>query len=187
MKLEDAQALSAHIRDLITPCVERVEVAGSIRREKLQVKDIELCVLEPSYEELFRVIPQFGYIIKPGTPQVIPWEARVGSKYIRIMTHEGIKLDMFVGTQENWGVLYTMRTGGATGPDGSAFSGFVPGLFKRWKKLSGGGMMKDCLPTYPDGSNVTCPEESDFFQLLNMKWVPPNERVSNKVIKGYVI
>lgn len=187
MNLEEAQSLSSMILDMIKPCVERVEIAGSIRREKPQVKDIELCVLKPSYEELFRVIPQFGYIIKPGTPQVIPWEARVGSKYIRIMTHEGIKLDMFVATRENWGVLFTMRTGGATGLDGSAFSGFVPGLFKRWKKLSGGGMMKDCLPTRPDGTYVPCPEESDFFQLLGMKWVPPSERVSNKVIKEYVI
>jgi DNA polymerase/3'-5' exonuclease PolX len=97
-----------------------------------------------------------------------------------------MNLDLFLASPNNWGGLFMMRTGSGTGPDGNAFNGFIPGMFKRWKKLSGGGRMTDAMPTMPTGEQLWIPEEQDFFDLLEMDFVPPEERVDHRVIKKYV-
>jgi len=79
-----------------------------------------------------------------------------------------------------------MRTGSGTGLDGNPFEGFVPGLFSRWKKLSKGGRMTDVMPTMPTGEQLWVEQEQDFFDLLDMNFVPPEARTSKGVIKKYV-
>ena len=79
-----------------------------------------------------------------------------------------------------------MRTGSAVGTNGNSFSGFIPGMFSRFKKLSGGGRMTDCMPTMPSGEQLLVPEEKDFFDLLEMDFIPPEERIDRTVIKKYV-
>ena len=43
--------------------------------------------------------------------------------------------------------------------------------------------MTEAMPTTPQGVQIAVPEESDFFDLLEMDFVPPEERSSNKAIK----
>jgi DNA polymerase/3'-5' exonuclease PolX len=186
MKLEDARAIAESIEALLKPATHRIQIAGSIRREKSEVKDIEYVALVSDWDELYTRIGRIGYTIKPGTPEVIPWEGKRDAKYIRIMTHEDIKIDLFVASEDNWGPLLTMRTGSASGGDGKPFSGFVPALFQRWKKISGGGRMIGCMPTYPDGTSVVCREEEDFFNLLGMNVPPPQLRTEKGVIKKFL-
>jgi DNA polymerase/3'-5' exonuclease PolX len=97
-----------------------------------------------------------------------------------------MNLDLFIANPDNWGGLFLMRTGSAAGADGNAFNGFTPGCFARWKKLSGGGRMTEVMPTMPDGTQLPVPEEQDFFDLLEMDFVPPVERIGRSVIKKYV-
>jgi DNA polymerase/3'-5' exonuclease PolX len=185
MELQQAQQIAYNVKTHIGSSASRVEIAGSIRRLKPQVKDVEIVAIVHDYESLYRNLRHVGRFIKPSVPDIIDWQFKPGAKYVRMLLHEGVKLDLFVATPENWGPLYLMRTGGATGPDGNAFNGFVPGMFSRWKKLSGGGKMEGCMPTRPDGTHVVCPEEQDFFDLLNMNFVPPEERVDKRAIKKY--
>ena len=96
-----------------------------------------------------------------------------------------MNLDLFLATPENWGGLFLMRTGSAVDNNGNPFSGFVPSIFKRWKTMSGGGRMTDCMPTMPSGEQLWVPEEQDFFDLLEMNFVPPEERASKNIIKKY--
>jgi DNA polymerase/3'-5' exonuclease PolX len=155
---------------------------------KPEVKDIEVVARISDWEASFEVLRQWGQFIKPGVPDIIPWAPKVGAKYLRMMLNDGVKLDLFIASEENWGALYTMRTGGATGPDGSPFEGFVPGMFSRWKKVSGGGKMSGCLPTLPDGRQVIVREEADFFRVCGIEWAPPSERTSRGAIspiKGF--
>ena len=119
-------------------------------------------------------------------PDIIDWEPKADAKYVRMLINAEVKLDLFIAHKDNWGPLYMMRTGGAVGADGNAFNGFVPGLFARWKKLSGGGKMMGCMPTTSAGEHLVCREEQDFFDLLGMDFVPPEERVDRKAIKKYV-
>lgn len=45
MRLEQAQRLAQQLVVDLEPACERIEVAGSIRRQRSQVKDIELVVI----------------------------------------------------------------------------------------------------------------------------------------------
>ena len=184
--LDVAQRIANQLVDHVRSAMDRVEIAGSVRRQKPVVGDIELVGIPADQDRLISLLRDVGQTIKPGTPDVIPWSPKPGSKYIRVRLNEGMNLDLFVANPLNWGGLYLMRTGSAAGSDGNAFNGFVPGMFSRFKKLSGGGRMTDCMPTTTAGEQIPLREESDFFDLLEMNFVPPVERTGRSVIKKYV-
>jgi len=184
--LDSAKVVSKKILDHLLPSMKRLEVAGSVRRCKPVVGDIELVGIPDSREDLLRLLKDIGQTIKPGVPDIVPWEPKLDSKYIRVRLEEEMNLDLFLGKHENFGGLFLMRTGSASGADGNSFNGFVPGIFSRFKKLSGGGRMTDVMPTMTTGEQLWVPEEQDFFDLLEMNFVPPEERVSRNVIKKYI-
>lgn len=183
--LVEAEAIANKVRQHIMPAMARVEVAGSIRRQKPVVGDIEICGIPEAREKLIQLLGDVGQHIKPGVPGVVPWQPKVEAKYLRVRLAEGMNLDVFLGSEKNWGGLFMMRTGSGAGPDGNSFNGFTPGMFQRWKKVSGGGRMTDCMPTTPEGEQIAIPEEQDFFDLLGMNFVPPVERISKGAIKKY--
>lgn len=185
MALSEALPLANSVVELVRGVTRRAEIAGSIRRCKAEVKDIEIVVIVDDYQALFNDLSKVGMFIKPGVPDVQPWPPKIGAKYIRMLLHDKIKLDLFVATSDNWGGIYMMRTGSAVGPNGAAFTGFVPMMFSRWKKLSGGGKMIGGQPSLPDGQLLAVPEEQDMFDLCKVKFIPPQERVSSSVIKMY--
>ena len=186
IELSEAKIIANKVLEHIAPAMDRIEIAGSIRREKPVVGDIELVALVADREKLLQLIGDVGQTIKPSVPGVIPWTPKPDSRYIRVRLEEGMNLDLFVAKPENWGGLFLMRTGSAAGADGNAFNGFTPGCFARWKKLSGGGRMTEVMPTMPDGTQLPVYEEQDFFDLLEMDFVPPVERTGRNVIKKYV-
>lgn len=183
--LAEATAVANRIAKHLSSAFDRVEIAGSIRRRKPIVGDVELVAIRSDHETLMRLLADVGQTIKPGVPGVVPWTPKPDSKYVRVRLDEGMNLDLFLARPNNWGGLFMMRTGGAVGPDGNAFNGFVPGMFSRFKKMSGGGRMTDAMPTMPSGEQLELLEETDFFDLLEMDFVPPEERVDRKVIKRY--
>ena len=186
IELAEARVVADKVLKHIEPAMKRIEVAGSIRRQKQTVGDIELVAIVDDRDKLYRLISDVGQTIKPGVPGVVPWTPKADSRYVRVRLEEGMNLDLFVASPENWGGLFLMRTGSASGSDGNAFNGFVPRIFKRWKTLSGGGRMTDAMPTMPDGTQLPVYEEQDFFDLLEMDFVPPVERADHKAIKKYI-
>jgi DNA polymerase/3'-5' exonuclease PolX len=187
VELEEARKLAESIRAHITPAMARCEVAGSVRREKPEVGDIELVGLPADGELLCRLLSEVGQPIKPGVPGVVPWPLKPDAKYMRLHLPElGCNLDLFNAHELNWGGLLLMRTGSGVDPRGNAFNGFTPGCFSRWKKLSGGGRMVGCQPQRPDGELLPLREEADFFDLLGLDFIPPPRRLSRAVIKEYV-
>jgi len=187
IELQQAESIAKSILNHVMPVLNRGEIAGSIRRRKDIVGDIEIVAISEQREKLLSLLTDVGQLIKPGVPGCIPWEFKPTAKYIRVRLNEGMNLDLFMATPQNWGGLFLMRTGSAVDNNGNPFSGFVPSIFKRWKVLSGGGRMTDCMPTMPTGEQLWVPEEQDFFDLLEMNFVPPESRASKNVIKKYVL
>lgn len=183
MELAKAYKIAERIVTLIRPACVRAEIAGSIRRQKSIVKDIEIVAIVNDYDMLYRLLAVEGQFIKPGVPEIMPWPPKSDAKYVRMFLSDNIKLDLFVGNSDNWGALFCMRTGSASGDNGSAFTGFVPALFSQWKKVSKGGRMVGCQPTTVDGLQLAVPEEQDFFDLLDVEWVEPKDRTSKKAVK----
>lgn len=184
--LDFAESIANKVQQHIRPAMSRVEVAGSIRRRKEIVGDIEICGVPEDREKLLNLLSDLGQHIKPGVPGAVPWQPKLEAKYLRVRLTEGMNLDVFLATPENWGGIFMMRTGSGAGPDGNSFNGFVPAMFQRWKKLSGGGRMTDCMPTMPTGEQLWIPEEQDFFDLLEMDFVSPEKRTSRKAVKDHI-
>ncbi len=82
MKLQDAKIIANKYIELLKPYTNRISVAGSIRREKPEVKDIEIvCVVNPKFLwEFSDSVYKMGEIIK-GKPS---------GKYVQIELEEEI-------------------------------------------------------------------------------------------------
>lgn len=185
IELIQADIISIKILNHISSSMIRSEVAGSIRRRKPVVGDIEIVGIPGDQQKIIKLIHDIGQTIKPGISDIIPWVPKPNAKYIRVRLNEGMNLDLFLANSSNWGGILLMRTGSGSDANGNSFNGFTQRVFSRWKKISKGGRMKDAMPTLPSGEQLTVPEEKTFFDLLEMNFVPPIERTDYKAIKRY--
>ena len=181
MELLEARSLAEKIVSSVSQHCEQVQIGGSIRRCKPNVKDIEIVLVPSDRTGLIAALGPHGRFIKPGTPEVIPWEPKTDAKYLRMLLPGDIKCDIFLGTPQNWGGLFAMRTGSGVGPNG--IPGFTVGLFAAWKERSGGGRMTDCMPTTVHGVQIEVPTEEVFFQTCGVQWIEPHKRDSIRAVK----
>ncbi len=87
-------------------------------------------------------------------------------KYTQRILPEGIALDLFFATPEDWGLIFAIRTGSAD------YSHKV--LATRWVQFgykSEGGILKR------NGKAYAVREEIELFKMLGLKWVEPKDRV----------
>src|SRR3989304_4969145 len=86
--LADAWMIAQRSVMLLMPLCQRVEIAGSIRRRKSQVGDIEIVCVPRMTGGLFGdqpvYIPPLGQVVKDG------------DRYKQYILGEGIKLDLFL-------------------------------------------------------------------------------------------
>jgi len=160
MKLTEALPIAEKVKAMLAPHCERIEIAGSIRRKKPYVKDIEIVAIPKPYET---------GLFESGVAAVInQWQKVKGElpcKYTQRILPEGIKLDLFFAVPENWGLIYAIRTGSAE------YSHKV--LARGWKAkgyTSVNGMLTQRSKTYPVF------EEKDLFDRLGIPEVEPEKR-----------
>ena len=65
MEFALAKSITQSISELIEPAGSRAEIAGSIRRKKPEVKDIEIVARVHDYDLLYKMLSQAGRFIKP--------------------------------------------------------------------------------------------------------------------------
>lgn len=170
MELSKAKIIADKYVKLLQPFCERIEIAGSIRRLKPEVKDIEIVCIP---KEDIIVIDMFN---KQGVRSlnfralVKQWNIIKGNagtgKYVRIKLPEGINLDLFICRKENWGLIFAIRTGSAAYSHKVLATGWVRAGFK-----SVGGML--CSATsYP----LRLYEERDLFDLIGVNYIEPEKR-----------
>src|SRR5690348_6628702 len=108
MEYSKAKSIAEKIVSELKPHCERIEIAGSIRRKKPEVKDIEIVAIPKRYE--------IG-LFETGIATVVnQWQKVKGElpcKYTQRILPEGIKLDLFFAEHENWGLIFAIRTGSA--------------------------------------------------------------------------
>src|SRR3989304_1550303 len=100
MKLAQAQDIAEKYLNLLRPHCLRIEIAGSIRREKLDVKDIEIVCIPQDVAGFVAQVKQWPKV--RGEPT---------GKYTQRNLPEGIKLDLFMAEERNWGNILLIRTG----------------------------------------------------------------------------
>ncbi|MCW8896874.1 MAG: hypothetical protein OQJ96_13505 [Flavobacteriales bacterium] len=171
MKLEEALPIAERALELIKPHCFRAKIAGSIRRRNADVKDIEIVAIPKPYErgllsELFE--SDLATVVNQ-------WEKVKGEmvygkvKYTQRILPEGIKLDLFFATPENWGLIYAIRTGSAEYSHKVLARGWV----KQGYRSENGYLMKD-------GKQVNVYEEEDLYRLIRIPWITPEFRIYNK-------
>ena len=160
MKLEEAQVIANKIKaELATHC-ERIEIAGSIRRKKPDVGDIEIVAIPKPYD-----IGLFESGIATIVKQWKKVKGELPCKYTQRILPEGIKLDLFFAEHDNWGNIYAIRTGSK---DYSHLE-----LASTWSYMgykSEGGYL------FRDGERIAVREEEDLFKLLGIPFVEPEQR-----------
>lgn len=205
MRLTQARGLADALVDAMRPAAARIEVAGSIRREQPEVKDIEIVAIPlfadrdgvgqmtlgapPPTERvnlLREVIEGLRGVtpIKPGTHEIIPWHLTTDGSYWRLwLERNAVKVDVFLVEPSTWGLGYLVRTGSGIGPDGVPAHGFGPAILQRWKSISGGGRSEGLRLTWPDGRREPTPEEADVFRVCRLAWVEPRDRTSDNAVR----
>jgi hypothetical protein len=161
MKLEEAERIAARVRAELAPYCERIEIAGSVRRRKAEVGDIEVVAIPKPYD-----VGLFASGIAPVVTQWPKVKGELPCKYTRRMLPEGIALDLFLANRANWGLILAIRTGSA------AYSHEV--LAHGWSVR--GWKSSDGYLHNRAGVRVATPEEQDVFAIAGVPWVEPEKR-----------
>ena len=176
MELEKARARALILAGTLGNYPEfiKVCVAGSIRRMKPEVKDIEI-VAAVSWHPCIDMFGQrIGAGVSPahsvnikeilGAKEVI----KNGKRY-KQFDLGNIKLDLFlVYPPAEWGVIYTIRTGPADFSRMCVTSESMGGYLKAGYFVKGGALHKNA---YRDESElVITTEEKDFFEYLRIDY-----------------
>jgi len=108
MNYEEALQIAEKIKAQLAPHCERIEIAGSIRRKKPFVKDIEIVAIPKPYD-----IGLFESGIATVVNQWPKVRGELPCEYTQRILPDGITLDLFFAEKENWGLIYAMRIGSA--------------------------------------------------------------------------
>jgi DNA polymerase/3'-5' exonuclease PolX len=147
---------------------ERIEIAGSVRRKKDMVKDLEIVCIPTSEKEIDLFgdevwVPCTGFI--KTVNQWLKVKGEPTGRYTQRILPDNNVLDLFIANKDNWGYIYAIRTGSAE------YSHHV--LAKGWVK---NGYTGKEGALWKDGKAVIIPEEIDLFKICGVDWIEPEER-----------
>lgn len=155
-----AYKIALEVIKQLKPYCERIEIAGSLRRKKADIGDIEIVAIPKPYST--------GLLESGFATVVNKWEKVKGElpcKYTQRILPEGIKLDLFIAEEGNWGSILATRTGSADYSYKVLANGWVRQGFK-----SDGGYL------FRDGEKYEVKEEKDLFRLIGIPYVEPEYR-----------
>jgi len=155
MRLEEAQRLAEQITKEILPHCKRVEVAGSIRRKKSEVNDIDL-VLIPKPLLKHRILNTLqrkmnGKVTKKGdkTSQVII---------------DGVRVDLYYALEENFAGLLLFRTGS------------MRNNLKLASRARSIGLRLAHYGVFNGDERVDDNTEEGIYRILSLEYKQPDER-----------
>jgi DNA polymerase/3'-5' exonuclease PolX len=156
----EALRIAEGIVQQLTPHCERIEIAGSIRRGKPDVKDIEVVAIPKPYD--------VGLFASGIALVVDQWEKVRGElpcKYTQRILPAGIKLDLFMCEPNNWGLIYALRTG----PSEWNQSFLLPSV------TAAGLVMRDGY-LWRGSQQIYVRSEADLFRILGKPFADATER-----------
>lgn len=177
---QHASKISNAFISLIVGSIDRLEVAGSIRRECAEVGDIEIvCIpvfgeIEKSgglfaekvevnllWRRLDELIDQ-GVILKHWNGSSHTW-----GDTMRRLDYGGMCIDVFTATESNWGSILLIRTGSSDYSRHAVDKMLRDGMYRQI-----GGVVKHVAT----GEIVPTPTEESFCALAGIKYRDPKER-----------
>ena len=161
--IAEARAIAEEIVEELKPYCEKIEIVGSIRRNKEEVSDIDLIMIPKKYE---------SGLFSTGIATVLDkfekgkGELEYGRTRNVIRIHPiGIKIDCYFCEPENYGLIKAIRTG--SGNFNRAV--LIPAINRSGHKCIDGYL------TY-ESETVEVREETDLFRLIGLSYVEPESR-----------
>ena len=187
---EHAIPIADQIMMQLAPFCERITIAGSVRRRKRSVKDIEILAVPKTFEtvDMFNEVHEVHSQLDDFLTELVKQNGQFFKKrpnkrghYTfgpknKLMIHvpSGIPIDVFTTTAENWGMSLVVRTGPKE---------FNIAMMSRFQELSmrghayGGVSVKRPNDELGDYWEVLdCPDEESVFKLLGWEYAEPHER-----------
>lgn len=160
MILAQATEIANRAKAELAPHCHRIEIAGSVRRRKAEVGDIEIVAIPKAYD-----VGLFESGIATIVNQWPKVRGELPCRYTQRMLPDGIALDLFFATEKNWGTVLAVRTGSAVFSHRILATGWV----RRGYHGDGGVLTRD-------GVEVEVREEADLFELIGIPWIDPSLR-----------
>jgi DNA polymerase/3'-5' exonuclease PolX len=198
LPLRQATPLAEKIVATLSPQCEQIAIAGSIRRNKPIVGDIEIVCIPDCVENLIGergdslLDPFLDELIVAG--RLTPGRCR-GDRYAQfgIPAMEGLKLDLFMTTAESWGVIMAIRTGPAAYSKWLVTRAQHGGALPNDARIDDGRLFRGCswqratkfdpqLGEYEvddlvdPGQPIDTPTEELFFDAIDQPWIHPANR-----------
>lgn len=182
MSLTAARSIALGLLWRLAPAAERIEIAGSIRRGRPDVGDIELVAVprterrtEGMWEtrEVNRLTECVDTLIADGILASHPTDPKRGDRYSKLIEPTtGLQLDLFSATLDNFGLIYLIRTGPA-----DYSHRFVTDLRRRNLHVAGGQLHRGSLGCGAYVCEIVpTPEEADVYAAAGWPFVRPEER-----------
>lgn len=165
----EVMPIASHICEALRPYCDRIEIAGSLRRNRPTIGDIDLVALPRQNVNLFgdpvpgpTILETFLYtsgvkLVKDGDMQ-------------KQFAYGRFTVDLYLPqTAAHWGAIFTIRTGS---PE---FNKWV--MAYRCKQV--GISFSEGIITHYRRGRLDTPEEGDVFDALEMDFVPPEYREHN--------
>lgn len=162
MIYSEAKRIADDLIEQLKPHCYRCEIAGSIRRKRPEVKDIEIVAIPKPFETgLF----ESGIALVVNQWNKVKGEMDMSCKYTQRMLPQDIVLDLFFCKADNWGNTFAVRTGSAD---------YSKKIAARWVEL---GYHSQDNYLHRNGDKMPLYEELELFQLLKMPFLKPEERI----------
>lgn len=185
LPLAEARALAEDVVTLLAPSCTRIEIAGSIRRQKADIGDLEIVCMPKServniglFEEVYRDTNELddfvACLLMDGTfsPRLdVNGHRAVGERYKRL-SYRGFGLDLFaVLPPAQFGVILAIRTGPAEWSHRLVTTRQSGGWLPDWLKVKDGQLLHRL-----SGEVIPTPEETDFFAAMQWRYISPEQR-----------
>lgn len=160
MKASDAQDIAERIVNALAPACAQITIAGSLRRRRPDVHDIDLVLISRGRVALqIAVLELYGR--KP---------EKSGEHYLMLRSFDGIQVDLYLATPDSWYTLLLIRTGSKEHNIRLAQRARQLGWML---KANGEGLDG---PIDAKGSPIKIESEADIFRALGLPYREPWER-----------
>lgn len=168
---DEVLPVAEHITDVLAPYCQRIEIAGSLRRKRPMIGDIEICAIPKRPRNLL------GEELRDQDTELdLFLSGRLGDGLIKNgrkykqFRYGRFTVDLFLPAPETWGSIYFIRTGSHEW-----------NLWVMRTAAPSAGMKFEGGYLYDKAWNqIVAAEEEDVFEALGLPFVPPQMRDDNQ-------
>ena len=157
MELEIGQKIAEAVIKQLRPYCSEIKVAGSIRRQKPLVHDIDIVLIPLDHWGLEAQVLSLAH----------PFRPKLSGERLKRFSFNGAQIDLYYAAPETWATLLLIRTGSKEN------NIRLTTLAKKrgWRlHASGEGLFDE------NGQKIAGASEESIYQALGLSWQSPWER-----------